>query len=1039
VADPGKSKGADEAAYAARIGLTIRGKWHVDALLGVGGMAAVYSASHRNGQIAALKILHIEFAKEKTICDRFLREAYVSNKVGHPATVKVLDDDMTEQGEPFLVMELLEGQTVRDVWRKAGRTMPIVQALQICERVVDCLAACHSIGVIHRDLKPANIFVTNKGEVKVLDFGVAQMRSAATERTATGTALGTPSYMSPEQARGRVDDLDGRADIFSVGAMMHALITGHRINAGKTEMEALAMAATKPVSSIARIAPNLPVEVIHIVDKALQFDRRNRFSDARDMQAAMLEALANQGASPLAGIGGEPLGTPAAASPLAMSPLPPQTQPAAPAQRAPELASRPVTSPISRPPRPSEARARPEPTPPPQAAGGRGTGSVSIGARANPQSSPSAAGRAAGTPSPAAVSNQWQAIELDGPVRAQAPQPQGPGMQAPQHGNGQPIPIAVPPGGGGMQYQQRGGTGVGAAYVQQQSAEEADPRLIALRDLMKHMDRLLPSVRQFGWTHPATERTMRTLYQAYADALTKDAEIFAFTLRPYSFLTSGQTAWEPNPPFDSIPYNLFACGIRELKFLPGIAYEELRDTIAIMLLDPSADLPPEDDLVAALWEKNFSHVKYECCDAFVEGEAAEREAFFDEADAIEGVAAEAAHGHASRVEARAMAVATDARARSALREDSPLAVDEVVKNVLMAELALTTERWSERFVDALVEGYIDSAMNRDAPLVLASLRKSCSDLVVAERLDVVTGLYQALVEQIQSRIANREDARKLVFALTNAMFGGDTFELLLRFLTKHPETAGSVEAAFMVLSRNELRVALAAARAPLPPELRGTILRYIERVVPGQESEILQAVQGIGSDEAYALLSVLARVRSPEALHILGELQNAEDVDLRISAKMLLSSSPEQAEQEVAQLLDHPSALARLAALRTILRYRLKGAWPTIARVVQKLPPGLGSDEKLELMRALVAVDPNRGEGIAIEIAKKGGIVQSEERETARTSACVALGEQSSSRAALMAMNEVSQSRWGTSQETRDAAANAVRDITARLEGGARS
>ncbi len=1006
----------------------------MDALLGVGGMAAVYSASHRNGQIAALKILHIEFAKEKTICDRFLREAYVSNKVGHPATVKVLDDDMTEQGEPFLVMELLEGQTVRDVWRKAGRTMPIVQALQISERVVDCLAACHSIGVIHRDLKPANIFVTNKGEVKVLDFGVAQMRSAATERTATGTALGTPSYMSPEQARGRVDDLDGRADIFSVGAMMHALITGHRINAGKTEMEALAMAATKPVSSIARIAPNLPVEVIHIVDKALQFDRRNRFSDARDMQAAMLEALANQGASPLAGIGGEPLGTAAAASPLAMSPQPPQAQEAAQGQRAPDLAARPVTAPIARPPRPSEARSRPEPTPPPQAAGGRGTGSVSIGGRANPQSSPSA-GRASGTPSPAAVSNQWQAIELDGgPVRSQAQQAQPTGMQAQQQGNAQPLP-----GPGGMQQPQRGSTGVGAAYVQQVSAEDADPRLQTLRDLMKHMDRLLPSVRQFGWTHPATERTMRTLYQAYADALTKDADIFAFTLRPYSLLTNGQTAWEPNPPFDSIPYNLFACGIRELKFLPGIAYEELRDTIAIMLLDPSADLPPEDDLVAALWEKNFAHVKYECCDAFVEGEAAEREAFFDEADAIEGVAAEAAHGHASRVEARAMAVATDARARTSLREDSPLAVDEVVKNVLMAELALTTERWSERFVDALVEGYIDSAMNRDAPLVLASLRKSCSDLVVAERLDVVTGLYQALVEQIQSRIANREDARKLVFALTNAMFGGDTFELLVRFLTKRPETAGSVEGAFMVLSRNELRVALAAARAPLPPELRGTILRYIERVVPGQESEILQAVRGIGSDEAYALLSVLARVRSPEALHILGELQNAEDVDLRISAKMLLSASPEQAEQEVAQLLDHPSALARLAALRTILRYRLKGAWPTIARVVQKMPPGLGSDEKLELMRALVAVDPNRGEGIAIEIAKKGGIVQSEERENARTSACVALGEQSSSRAALMAMNEVSQSRWGTSQETRDAAANAVRDITARLAGGARS
>ncbi|MDB5213084.1 MAG: serine/threonine protein kinase, partial [Myxococcaceae bacterium] len=196
------SKAGDEQGPAARVGVVIKGKWTVEGLLGVGGMAAVYAASHRNGQRAALKILHADFAREKTICERFLREAYVSNKVNHSATVQVLDDDMTEQGEPFLIMELLLGETVRDAWKKCGRTMPIGRVLQICERVVDCLASCHAINVIHRDLKPANIFITNEGEIKVLDFGVAQMRDATSERTATGTALGTPAYMSPEQAMG---------------------------------------------------------------------------------------------------------------------------------------------------------------------------------------------------------------------------------------------------------------------------------------------------------------------------------------------------------------------------------------------------------------------------------------------------------------------------------------------------------------------------------------------------------------------------------------------------------------------------------------------------------------------------------------------------------------------------------------------------------------------------------------------------------------------------------------------------------------------
>src|SRR5687768_5497447 len=121
------------------------------------------------------------------------------------------------------------------------------------------------------------------------------MRDATSERTATGTALGTPAYMSPEQAMGLVDQLDGRADLFSVGAMMHALITGHRINNGRTEQEALVMAATKPVPSVARIAPQLLIELIKTIDNALAWDRRNRFQDARDMQKALLELMPSNG------------------------------------------------------------------------------------------------------------------------------------------------------------------------------------------------------------------------------------------------------------------------------------------------------------------------------------------------------------------------------------------------------------------------------------------------------------------------------------------------------------------------------------------------------------------------------------------------------------------------------------------------------------------------------------------------------------------------------------------------------------------------
>ena len=287
---PARDATPQESAAAQRVGSTIKGKWHIDALLGLGGMAAVYAGTHRNGQRAALKIMHLDLARDTGIVDRFLREAYVANKVGHPAIARVIDDDVTEADEPFLVMELLEGETVKDLWRRAGR-VPIKDALHIGERILDCLAACHAAGIVHRDLKPANVFLTKRGDVKLLDFGVAREREVSAERGGAGLALGTPAYMSPEQAKGLVEKIDGRSDLFSVGALLHALITGRRIHRGRTEQESLKLAATQPVPPVGALAPDLPAEVQRLIDKALAWEPRDRFADARAMQSAALGAM----------------------------------------------------------------------------------------------------------------------------------------------------------------------------------------------------------------------------------------------------------------------------------------------------------------------------------------------------------------------------------------------------------------------------------------------------------------------------------------------------------------------------------------------------------------------------------------------------------------------------------------------------------------------------------------------------------------------------------------------------------------------------
>lgn len=967
------SKAGDEQGPQARVGSVIKGKWTVDGLLGVGGMAAVYAASHRNGQRAALKILHADFAREKTICERFLREAYVSNKVNHAATVQVLDDDMTEQGEPFLIMELLEGETVRDAWKKCGRTMPIGRVLQICERVLDCLASCHAINVIHRDLKPANIFIVVKeDEVKVLDFGVAQMRDATSERTATGTALGTPAYMSPEQAMGLVDQLDGRADLFSVGAMMHALITGHRINNGRTEQEALVMAATKPVPSVARLAPHLPIELIKVIDKALAWDRRNRFQDAREMQRALLELMPGQNVAPLA---------------------------------------------AKAPPRPDEVVAPPPPTAAPVAG---------MPAAAPPQVPQHAPVPVVAAPSPQAAPPQQQA-KLTGQHPAMRSQAAMPAVQQPP-----PAPAYDPLVG----FQPNLAAVPQPSHAPAISAEvpDNDPRVQALRDLMKHFDRVLPSVRQFGWTHPATERTLRTAYEAVTEALKQQPQLMNWTLRPYSFMTLGHTVWEPGAPFDAIPYNLFACGMRNLRFEQGITIEELRETFALFLLDPGRDLPPEDDLAAAFWERSMPHVKYDCVDAFAEGDAAEREAFYGEADDLEKLAELAAQNQMNRIEARAMALSTDDKALGIVKDRSPFALDDAMRNAIHPQFEVTREVWSERYVDALVEGYLDSAANRDAPLVLASLRKSAADLAVAGRIDVGVQLSGAIVERLRQRVQGAENQGKLAAALLNAMFGGETLELVLKRLKEDPTALDGFKGVLGTLGPNEVPTVISNIRDVTNPQLRAALVAFLERYVSGREGDIAGAIPGSEPDTVAALVQLLGRSNTPAARQAMVQLAQGDDINARIEARVLVAQSPEQATQELSALLDNASALVRMAALRTMTRYSMRNAWPTVARVINgKNFNELGNDERRELLRAAILLSPERGEPLALELAKKGGVLVSENREATRALAAELLGEFSRSRTTGAALHELAQSRWGLSEEMRMAASNAAKRIGQRL------
>jgi serine/threonine-protein kinase len=275
----------------ARVGTVLKQKWRLRRLLGVGGMAAVYAGTHRTGYSVAVKVLHIELSIFEEVRSRFAREPYVANQIKHPGVVRVLDDDVAEDGAAFIVMELLDGETLDDLWRRRGGRLPLDEALSIVARLLDVLAAAHEIGIVHRDIKPQNIFITSDGALKLLDFGIARVAEGSSTLTQAGGMLGTPAFMSPEQARGRWQVVDARSDLWSVGATLFVLISGHFVHEAETIAELHIAAATTPARSIAEVVPELPAEFVRLIARALSYDQADRWSDAQAMRGAVREII----------------------------------------------------------------------------------------------------------------------------------------------------------------------------------------------------------------------------------------------------------------------------------------------------------------------------------------------------------------------------------------------------------------------------------------------------------------------------------------------------------------------------------------------------------------------------------------------------------------------------------------------------------------------------------------------------------------------------------------------------------------------------
>jgi serine/threonine protein kinase len=271
------------------IGRVLRDKWRIDSRIARGGVGTVWAATHKNnGMTVAIKILHPEFARDADTRSRFLQEGYAANQVAHPGVVRILDDDVSEEGQAFIVMELLEGELLEQRRVRKGGRLPLPEVYEIADQLLDVLAAAHDKGIVHRDIKPDNLFLTHQGKLKVLDFGFAQMKHGfRQEQTATGYLLGTPGFMSPEQAVGNRAKVDAQTDIWAVGATLFTLISGEPVHEGESAAEMLVAAANYQARPLGQVMPGVPPKVAQIVDKALAFEKTQRWTNARAMQTAL--------------------------------------------------------------------------------------------------------------------------------------------------------------------------------------------------------------------------------------------------------------------------------------------------------------------------------------------------------------------------------------------------------------------------------------------------------------------------------------------------------------------------------------------------------------------------------------------------------------------------------------------------------------------------------------------------------------------------------------------------------------------------------
>jgi len=961
---------------AERVGEMVRGKWHLDKLIGFGGMASVYAATHVDGNVAALKIMHPELCHDDDIRDRFLREGRIARKVQHPFVVRIYDDDVTERGEPFLIMELLRGSPLNRVWRKRNKKLPVEGSLQIAAMVLDALAAFHEKEIVHRDLKPANIFLTTDTKVKVLDFGVARLREAGRDATRAGLAMGTPSYMAPEQALGKNDSVDHRADIYAVGATLYTIISGHKLHRGSSEQESYVLAATQPAPSVARVAPDLPLKVVTIIDKALQWDPRNRFQKAEEMREAILAVL------------GEGQGSNAATAAVAKRDTP---ELELDMSAAPEATAATQVGKDLRRKKPDKVRFD------------TGSDAIEIDLAFEPPNR-------AGTPRPTGVTG----VKRSAPP---APRPQAPGTppplqtriratdDVPLEGDHPLAPLFV-----SLDRLLRTARQYGPSHPETQNrlptvfeaavaALERDPDGLKIRVLPFCFSHegvtvwepsppgdLVPytlsvaGLREFHIVAGVGEDELRELLGAMMiDANSSPSEI-------------ATALWEA-------PFQHIHCRIEE--DFGGEDAESLEDFFAeaaVLEKELAGQLSDVQKMALSMQREDVM----EAAALAAMTHAAERSAAILglDGEAHERLSA-ATRLRTSELKARHDEVLLDAFGDAALRRDLAALVEAVgAFSRRLVRLGRDEELFDSH--EVLIDKLATKSSSRLSPSFITSTFYPQD--VLHHVIRTASGWSDLLGEE-QRRLALKGFALITKTASAKAL---PTFLQLADRLGEGP--------------------------------LYDLVLDYVLRVSEGEEHLVFERLSSLSPLVAQAIMMRFIEERGERIKPMLAPLLDSDNLALRCEAMAQLAQSDIELTQELMKLFRSDEQNVRWAALDTFVRHKVMSAGPALVSVVEDKSfksRSLGEQERV--FNALFALNPGRTEALLTELLSSHGIMRNDELEVTRVLAARMLGEHAKGDKALAAVRKASGRGWWNSPELREVAVLAANQIQARMASGGTS